>query len=112
MLRLCAYIRPHRAEEVRTALANIGIAGLSVNEARGRGNHPERPTAFGASEYVIALPVRSRIEIVVHDHQLEEAIAAISQAASTGEPGDGKIFVERIEDTIRIRTKERGPDAL
>jgi len=110
--RIVAYVRPHRLEEVKCAIANLGITGLTVSEARGRGNHPERAVEFAGQAVLIALPIRSRVEVAVRDEQVEPVLAVIREAANTGEAGDGKVFVERIEQAYRIRTEETGPDAL
>lgn len=112
MVRVIAYIRPHKLEEVKTAISNLGISGLSVSDARGRGNSPEQATVFAGQEMLIALPVRAKLEIVAQDDLKEPIIEAICDAADTGEPGDGKIFVERVLDVIRIRTEERGPSVV
>lgn len=107
-----AYVRPHRLEEVKCAIANLGITGLTVSEARGRGNHPEQAVEFAGQAVLIALPIRSRIEVVVRDEQVEPVLVAIREAAFTGEAGDGKVFIDQIEQAYRIRTEEVGPDAL
>lgn len=112
MKRITALIRPHRLDEVKTAIANLGVTGLTVNDVRGAGASPERPTLFGGAEILIALPVRAKVTVVVADDLAESVIEAILERARTGEPGDGKIFVEEIEDVLRVRTGERGPDGL
>ncbi|MCH7904950.1 MAG: P-II family nitrogen regulator [Armatimonadetes bacterium] len=112
MIRVTCFIRPHRLEEVRTALSRLEISGLSVSDVRGSGNSEERPVRFAGSEMTIALPIRSRLEVVAKDELLEPLIEAIVAGARTGEPGDGKIFVEPVEDSIRIRTEERGSDTV
>lgn len=112
MIRVTCYIRPHKLEEVKTAIASVGITGMSVGDVRGRGNSPEKPTLFAGQEMVIGLPIRSKIEVVATDDLREPIIQAILESAWTGEPGDGKIFVERVGDAVRVRTHERGDTAV
>ncbi len=111
MVRIIAFIRPHKLEQVKSAIASLGITGMNVADARGTGNSPERTHWLGGGE-APALPIKSRIEVVVTDALLEPILQAIEENARTGEPGDGKIFVERIVDAIRIRTGERGETAV
>jgi nitrogen regulatory protein P-II 1 len=112
MIRVTCYIRPHKLEQVKTAVAALGISGLSVSDVRGTGNSPERPQWLGGEEHIVALPVRSRIEVVAPDELKEDLIRVIVENARTGEPGDGKIFVERVVDAIRVRTGECGDLAV
>jgi nitrogen regulatory protein PII len=112
ILRVTAYVRPHRLEQVKTAVANLGVTGLTVTDVRGCGSSPERPSTFGGQDVLVALPVRSKLEVIVDEAFLEGLIAAISDNARTGLPGDGKVFVEPIVDAVRIRTGERGPAAV
>lgn len=112
MLRITCYIRPHRLDPVKTALASLGISGLSVNDVRGCGNSEEPSTPFAGRDIVIPMPVRSKVTVFIDEKMQMEAMDAIRKAAYTGEPGDGKIFVEAVQDAIRIRTKERGKSAL
>ncbi|MBV6458526.1 MAG: Nitrogen regulatory protein P-II 2 [Fimbriimonadaceae bacterium] len=112
MIRVTCYIRPHRLDPVKTALASLGITGLTVNDVRGCGNSEETATLFAGRNIVIPMPVRSKVTVFATDSMKDLIIEAIRKAAFTGEPGDGKIFVERTLDAIRIRTKERGETAL
>lgn len=112
MKRIVAMIRPHRLDEVKTAIANLGVTGLTVNDVRGAGASPERPTLLGGAEILIALPIKAKITVVVPDELVEAVIEAIIDQARTGEPGDGKIFVEPVDDALRIRTGERGAEGL
>lgn len=112
MVRITAYVRPHRLEEVKSAIAAQGVTGMTVSEARGRGNHPEQAVEFAGQAVLIALPIRARVEVVVETGKQESVIQAIENAARTGEPGDGKIFVEKVNQAYRIRTGEQGMDAL
>lgn len=110
MIRIIAFIRPHRLEAVKSALTAAGAEGLSVSDVRGRGVSDEglaRGTA-GAAPF----PIRTRLEAVAGDELQEALVEAILRSAPTGEPGDGKIFVERVSEAIRIRTGERGEAAL
>ena len=111
-VRIFAIIRPHKLQEVKSALALLPISGLTVSDARGTGNHPEKPVSFLGQNMVVALPIRVTVEVAAPQSLQEEIIQAIQDAAHTGEPGDGKIFVEPILDAIRIRTKEHGHDAI
>lgn len=108
MIRITAYVRPHKLEEVKTAIAALGVTGMSVSDVRGSGASPERPTTFGGQVVLVTLPIRSKVVVVCADDLQEPVIEAIIEAARTGEPGDGKIFVERVVDAIRVRTGERG----
>lgn len=112
MVRIIAYIRPHKLEEVKSALADRGVTGITVTEVRGTGASPEPAEFFLGSEYVVALPPRLKLEAVVTDSLQEPAISAIIQSARTGRDGDGKIFVQKVLDSVRVRTGESGEAAL
>jgi nitrogen regulatory protein P-II 1 len=112
MVRITAFLRPHKLEEVKTAIAMHDISGMSVSDVRGCGNSPERPALFAGQEMLIALPVRSKVVVVVPDELVEPIVDAIVASARTGEPGDGKVFIERMHDAIRVRTGERGEAAV
>lgn len=112
IIRVFAFIRPHRLQEVKTSLANLAISGLTVTDARGSGNHPEQPVNFLGQNMVVPLPIRTKIEVVANVQLQEDIIRAIQTAAFTGEPGDGKIFVEKIEKAYRIRTGEEDLEAV
>lgn len=112
MKRIIAFVRPHRLEGVKSAVAALGVSGMTVADARGTGASPETAGVFAGEGHLIALPVRSRMEVVVPDDLVEEVIDAITREARTGESGDGKVFVEPIADAIRIRTEERGDSAV
>lgn len=111
MKRVICFVRPHRIELIKTAIASLEISGLSVAEVRGTGNSAET-APWGAISQVAPLPIRSRLEVVVKDQQLEAVIEAIIVNGRTGEANDGKIFVEEMQDAIRIRTGERGDSAV
>ncbi|MDR3691813.1 MAG: P-II family nitrogen regulator [Fimbriimonas sp.] len=112
MNRIVCFIRPHRLEQVKSAIAALGVTGMSVSDVRGRGNSPEKSDWFGGEEGLVALPIRSRVEVVAVDDLTDEIVSAILENARTGEDGDGKIFVEKVADAIRIRTQERGEPAI
>lgn len=112
MIRIVCYIRPHKLEAVKSAISAVGVSGLSVSDVRGTGNSEETPGWFGGEQQLIALPIRSKLEVVVPDELKEDIVQAILDQVQSGEAGDGKIFVEPIIDAIRVRTEERGPEAI
>lgn len=112
VVRVVAYIRPHKLEEVKTALGERGVTGITVSEARGCGSSPESTDWFSGQEYVVSLPARIKLEIVVPDEMTEEVVQTILAGSHTGRAGDGKIFLLRELDAVRIRTGERGEPAL
>ncbi len=111
MIRITAYIKPHRLEPVKSAIAALGVSGMSVGDVRGTGNSPEESSLLGG-QGVVALPIRARIEVVATDEAMEDILEAIRVSSHTGEPNDGKVFVEKISDAVRIRTLERGDEAV
>jgi nitrogen regulatory protein P-II 1 len=112
MLRLLVFIRPHRLEQVKSAIAAVGVSGMTVSDVRGTGNSPESTQWFPGEAQVIPLPIRSRIEVVVPDDMKDAVVDAILASAQTGDASDGKIFIQPIETAIRVRTGERGEEAL
>lgn len=112
MVRITCIIKPHRLEQVKSAIAALGVSGMNVADVRGCGNSPEKANWFGGEEVVVALPLRSKIEVVAQDDMKEAIIRAILEYARSGDSGDGKIFVEHVEDVIRIRTREHGEAAI
>jgi len=112
MKLILAVIRPHRLQDVKESLSEIGVAGLTVIDVRGAGRQKGQVERYRGSEYSIDLLAKCKIEVAVADDQCEEAVQAIRKAAYTGEIGDGKIFIMSLEDTMRIRTGERGEDSL
>lgn len=112
MVRITCIIKPHRLEQVKSAIAALGVSGMNVADVRGCGNSPEKANWFGGEEVLVALPLRSKIEVVVPDDMRESIVDAILEYARSGDSGDGKIFIERIEDAIRIRTREHGETAI
>ncbi|MBS1708539.1 MAG: P-II family nitrogen regulator [Armatimonadetes bacterium] len=112
MVRVFAYVRPHRLEDVKSAVSALNVTGLTVSDARGCGNNPEAAVLFAGQEVLTTLPFRSKIEVVVPDEDAGEIVCAMVEAARTGQPGDGKVFVERVADVIRVRTGQRGDAAV
>ena len=112
MKLVIAVIKPHRLEEVRDALAPLGIAGMTVTEARGFGRQKGQTEIYRGAEYAINLLPKAKLEIVVDDFQVDAVIEAIQRGARTGRIGDGKIFVTDLGRAVRIRTGETQADAL
>jgi nitrogen regulatory protein P-II 2 len=105
-------IKPFKLDEVREALAALGVAGLTVTEVKGFGRQKGHTELYRGAEYVVDFLPKIKIETAVTDDELERVIEAIEQSARTGKIGDGKIFVTPLEQAIRIRTGETGPEAL
>ncbi|HUH86776.1 MAG TPA: P-II family nitrogen regulator [Pusillimonas sp.] len=112
MKLIAAIIKPFKLDEVREALADIGVSGLTVTEVKGFGRQKGHTELYRGAEYVVDFLPKIRIEVVVPDEMVEPAIEAIVKAARTGKIGDGKIFVMPVEQAIRIRTGECGTEAL
>ncbi len=112
MKKIEAIIRPHKLEEVHTALRDAGYAGLTVTEVRGYGRQKGHKEIYRGSEYNIEFLPKIKIELITGDDKAEKAIEIIIKTAKTGEVGDGKIFISDIKDAIRIRTEESGETAL
>ena len=112
MKKIEAVVKPFKLEEVREALAEVGVTGLTVTEVKGFGRQKGHTELYRGAEYVVDFLPKVKIEVVVTEKMLEPAIEAIIKAARTGKIGDGKIFVHNLEQVIRIRTGESGPDAL
>lgn len=112
MKKIEAIIKPFKLDDVKEALHDIGIAGITITETRGFGRQKGHTELYRGAEYIVDFVPKVKIELVVDDPIAPRAVEAIQQAAHTGRIGDGKIFVSTIEDAIRIRTGERGPDAL
>ncbi|UCD56025.1 MAG: P-II family nitrogen regulator [Candidatus Hydrogenedentota bacterium] len=112
MKKVEAIIKPFKLEEVKEALSSIGIKGLTVTEAKGFGRQKGHKELYRGAEYEIEFLPKVKLEIVVSDSELENVIEAIVSSARTGRLGDGKVFVNPVEEVIRIRTGERGEDAI
>jgi nitrogen regulatory protein P-II 1 len=112
MKKVEAIIKPFKLDEVKEALHEVGIKGITVTEAKGFGRQKGHTELYRGAEYVVDFLPKVKIEVVMEDTMVERAVEAIQQAAHTGRIGDGKIFVMTVEEAIRIRTGERGPDAI
>jgi len=112
MKKIEAVIKPFKLDEVKDALHEIGLQGITVMEAKGFGRQKGHTELYRGAEYVVDFLPKVKIEIVLEDNMLERAIEAIRQAAHTGRIGDGKIFVSTVEEAIRIRTGETGAEAI
>lgn len=112
MRKIEAIIKPFKLDEVKEALNEIGIQGLTVTEAKGFGRQKGHTELYRGAEYVVDFIPKIKIEIILKDDMVAKVIETISDAARTGRIGDGKIFVSNVEEVIRIRTGESGEDAL
>ena len=112
MKRIEAIIKPHTLDLVKDRLRQIGISGMTVTEVRGFGRTGGKTEVYRGSSYVVDFVPKVRVEVIVKDAAVTEVVQAISTAAKTGKIGDGKIFVTPVEEAIRIRTGERGEDAI
>lgn len=112
MKLVTAVIQNHRLDDVRHALTEIGIEGMTVSEVRGFGRQRGHPETYRGAEYTVAFIPKIRVEIAVDDPAADRVVEAVRTAASTGKIGDGKIFVLPVSEAVRIRTGETGPDAL
>ena len=112
MKKVEAIIKPFKLEEVKEALAALGIEGMTVSEVKGFGRQKGHTEIYRGSEYTVDFLPKIKIEIVLSDTLVDSAVAAIVKAAKTGKIGDGKIFISPIDDAIRIRTEETGESAV
>ena len=112
MKKVEAIIKPFKLEEVKDALGEIGIEGMTVSEVKGFGRQKGHTEIYRGSEYTVDFLPKIKVELVLADTQVEAAVGAIIKAAKTGKIGDGKVFVSSIEEAIRIRTEERGNQAV
>lgn len=112
MKKIEAIIKPFKLEEVKDALADLGIEGMTVSEVKGFGRQKGHTEIYRGSEYTVDFLPKIKIEVVVPDAVLESALGAIVKAAKTGKIGDGKVFVSTVEEAIRIRTDETGEKAV
>ena len=112
MKTVSAVIKPFKLEEVRDALTEINVYGMTVSEVKGYGRQKGHTEIYRGAEYVVSFLPKIKVEIAVADAMVDAAIAAIQKAAHTGQIGDGKIFVTTLERAVRIRTGENGDDAL
>ncbi len=112
MKLVTAIIKPFKLDDVREALSEIGVQGITVTEVKGFGRQKGHTELYRGAEYVVDFLPKVKMEIAVTAEQVESVIEAVSNAARTGKIGDGKIFVANLEQTVRIRTGEQGPEAL
>ncbi|MBK1704844.1 MAG: P-II family nitrogen regulator [Lamprobacter sp.] len=112
MKLVAAIIKPFKLDDVREALADIGVSGITVIEVKGFGRQKGHTELYRGAEYVVDFLPKIKVEIAIDDSLVDQVIEAISNAARTGKIGDGKIFVSDVDQVIRIRTGETGPDAL
>jgi nitrogen regulatory protein P-II 1 len=112
MKKIEAIIRPFKLEEVKEALVEEGIRGLTISEVRGYGRQKGHTETYRGSEYRIEFVPKIKIEVIVEDSKVEKIVDAILETGKTGQVGDGKIFIYNVEDVVRIRTGESGKDAL
>ena len=112
MKLVMAIVKPFKVEDVKEALREVGVAGLTVSEARGFGRQRGHTEVYRGAEYQVDFVPKSRIEVMVDDDQVDGVIDAIVKSARTGKIGDGKVAVLSLDDVVRIRTGEQGPDAI
>jgi nitrogen regulatory protein P-II 2 len=112
MKMVVAIIKPFKLDEVREALSVIGVQGITVTEVKGFGRQKGHTELYRGAEYVVDFLPKIKLEAAINSNQLDQVVEAIEKAANTGKIGDGKIFVSDLEQVIRIRTGESGPDAL
>jgi nitrogen regulatory protein PII len=112
MKKLEAIIKPFKLEEVKEALSGVGVEGMTVSEVKGFGRQKGHTEIYRGSEYTVDFLPKIKVEVVLADSQVQAAIDAIVKAARTGKIGDGKVFVSPIENAVRIRTEEKGEEAV
>jgi nitrogen regulatory protein P-II 1 len=112
MKKIEAIIKPFKLDDVREALSEIGITGMTVTEVKGFGRQKGHTELYRGAEYVVDFLPKMKLEVVLKEDQVERCIEAITKSARTGKIGDGKIFVYPVEQVVRIRTGESGPDAI
>ena len=112
MKKIEAIIRPHKLDEVKDALIDAGIKGMTISEVKGIGRQKGQTEVYRGSEYQIDFIPKIKIEVIITDDKLEKATSTIINAAKTGQVGDGKLFISTIDEVIRVRTEELGESAL
>lgn len=112
MKLITAVIKPFKLDDVRTALSEVGVHGMTVTEVKGFGRQKGHTELYRGAEYVVDFLPKVKIELALDDAMVEQAVEAISKSAQTGKIGDGKIFISSLDEIIRIRTGETGPDAV
>jgi nitrogen regulatory protein P-II 1 len=112
MKKIEAIIKPFKLEEVKDALGDIGVEGMTVSEVKGFGRQKGHTEIYRGSEYTVDFLPKIKLELVVSDERVDAAVGAIVKSAKTGKIGDGKVFVSKVEEAIRIRTEEKGDSAV
>jgi len=112
MKKIEAIIKPFKLDEVREALSEIGVTGLTVTEVKGFGRQKGHTELYRGAEYVVDFLPKVKVEVAIDDSALDQCLEAITKAANTGKVGDGKIFVTTLDEVVRIRTGETGPEAV
>ncbi len=112
MKLITAVIKPFKLDDVRNALSEVGVQGMTVTEVKGFGRQKGHTELYRGAEYVVDFLPKVKLELALDDSMVDQAVEAISRAAQTGKIGDGKIFIQPVEEVIRIRTGETGPDAV
>ena len=112
MKLITAVVKPFKLDDVRTALSEVGVQGMTVTEVKGFGRQKGHTELYRGAEYVVDFLPKVKVELAVDDSLVEQAVEAITKAAQTGKIGDSKIFITPLEEIIRIRTGETGPDAI
>lgn len=112
MKLITAVIKPFRLDDVRTALSDVGVQGMTVTEVKGFGRQKGHTELYRGAEYVVDFLPKVKLEMALDDDLVDQAVDAITKAAQTGKIGDGKIFIQTLDEIVRIRTGETGPDAV
>ena len=112
MKLVTAIIKPHKVDETRQALNDVGVTGMTVTEVKGFGRQKGHTEMYRGAEYVVDFLPKAKLEIALDEDKVDACIDAIRKAANTGKVGDGKIFITSLEDVVRVRDGERGPSAL
>jgi nitrogen regulatory protein P-II 2 len=112
MKLITAVVKPFKLDDVRTALSEVGVQGMTVTEVKGFGRQKGHTELYRGAEYVVDFLPKVKLELAVDDAMVEQAVEAITKAAHTGKIGDGKIFISPLEEIVRIRTGETGPEAI
>ena len=112
MKQIVAIIKPFKLEDVKQALSSVGIVGMTMSEVKGFGRQKGHTEIYRGSEYTVDFLPKIKLEIVLADENVEEAVTTIVESAKTGKIGDGKVFVSPVEEAVRIRTDERGEEAV
>ncbi len=112
MKLITAIVKPFKLDDVREALSDVGVQGMTVTEVKGFGRQKGHTELYRGAEYVVDFLPKVKLEVAIEDALLDQVVEAITQSANTGKVGDGKIFITPLEDVVRIRTGETGPDAV